>query len=150
MGSIRVVYDTNTIVSAYGFDGTPETAITIGFIDEVDIYVSKATLAEPDRVLQYDRLPFSEAEQAAIPAEFRDLTDATVLSPTVDLSVVDSDADDDRFVELAAAAAATNLVSGDEDLLALGTYNDTDICSPSAFVEMVPYDPSAGEGLGNG
>lgn len=149
MGTIRVVYDTNTIISAYGFDGTPEAAVTVGFTDGVSVYVSEATLAELGRVLQYDRLPFTDEDQESIPGEFRELTDATVLSPAIDLDLVDSDPDDDKFLELAAAADATHLVSGDEDLLALGSYNDTRILSSAAFVAAVPVEPPADDSLGD-
>lgn len=78
MGSIGIVYDTNTIISAYGFDNKPETAVEIGFHDEVAVYVSEETLNELRRVLQYERLELTETEQEEIPSECCELTGAEV------------------------------------------------------------------------
>lgn len=139
MGSIGVVYDTNTIISAYGFGGKPEAAIEIGVRDEVAVYVSEETLEELTRVLQYERLEFTETEQEEIPPEFCELTDAEVLSPTVDLNVVEDDPEDDKFVELAVEADAEYIVSGDRHLKALGEFDGIDVRPPAEFIDVAPF-----------
>ena len=141
MGSVGVVYDTNTIISAYGFDGKLETAIKIGFHDEVAVYVSEETLTELTRVLRYEHLKFTENEQEEIPSEFCELTDAETLSPTVDLNVVEDDPDDDKFVELAVEADAEYIVSGDDHLQDLDEFDGIDILSPAEFIDIVSFDP---------
>lgn len=141
MGSIRVVYDTNTLISAYGFGGKPEASVKIGFHDEVATYVSVETLNELTRVLQYEHLPFTETEQEKIPSEFCDLTDAEILSPTVDLTVVEDDPDDDKFIELAVEADAEYIVSGDTHLKDLGKFDGINILAPAEFINTVPFDP---------
>jgi predicted nucleic acid-binding protein len=44
------------------------------------------------------------------------------------------DADDDKFLHLAAAADAVALVTGDRDLLVLGEFAGIPILSPSRFL----------------
>jgi len=54
--------------------------------------------------------------------------------------VVDDDPDDDMVVECAVAGDADYIVSGDSHLQALDTYQDIDIVSPAAFLDIHEQD----------
>ena len=69
----------------------------------------------------------------------------TFLSELVELSIwhedagtasgVSRDADDDKFLALAVTGAADAIISGDRDLLELGTHEGIPILTPAQFLE---------------
>jgi predicted nucleic acid-binding protein len=63
MGTLGVVLDTNVLVSALGFGGPPLEVLLRTFDDEVRLLASEATLDELERVMHYDRLPFTATDR---------------------------------------------------------------------------------------
>lgn len=148
MGTFSVIYDTNTFISAYGWGRKPETAIKIGFYDRIDVYVSRPILDEYRRVLSYDRLPFSTAEQRTLVGEFRDLTNAIRRDVRISIQRVTDDPDDNRFLELAATADVDYIVTGDSHLEGIEyfesnieSHEGTDICNSTAFLNAIDMEP---------
>ncbi|TQQ81597.1 putative toxin-antitoxin system toxin component, PIN family [Halonotius roseus] len=133
MGSLRVVFDTNVLVSAIGFGGKPWDCLVLAFVGDVEMVTAEAAIAEFERVLGYDRLPFTEAEREQYPALIR--AEATVVDPDASIQVIDDDPDDDLFLEIALEAEVDYIVSGDPHLTDLGAFRDIDIVSPSEFLE---------------
>ena len=133
MGSLRVVFDTNVLVSAIGFGGKPWDCLVLAFVGDIEMVTAEAAIAELERVLGYDRLPFTEAEQDQYPALIR--AEATVVDPDESVQVIDDDPDDDLFLETALEAEADYIVSGDPHLTDLNMFRDIDIISPSDFLE---------------
>jgi len=133
MGSLRVVFDTNVLVSAIGFGGKPWDCLVLAFVGDVDMVTVEAAIAEFERVLGYDRLPFTEAEQEQYPALIR--AEATVVDPDASVQVIDDDPDDDLFLEIALESEADYIVSGDPHLTDLGAFRGVDIVSPSDFLD---------------
>ena len=133
MGSLRVVFDTNVLVSAIGFGGTPWDCLVLAFVGDVEMVTADAAIAEFERVLGYDRLPFTEAERDQYPALIR--AEATVVDPDESVQMIDDDPDDDLFLETALEAEADYIVSGDPHLTDLGVFRDINIISPSDFLE---------------
>jgi putative PIN family toxin of toxin-antitoxin system len=127
MGTVGVVLDTNVLVSALGFGGPPLDALLRTFDDDVRLLASEETLDELERVMTYDRLPFTDADRTQYSAILR--READVVRPDEVVEVV-RDSDDDKFLEVALAGDADYVVSGDRDLLALGSYRgDRHCCS---------------------
>lgn len=133
MGSLRVVFDTNVLVSAIGFGGKPWDCLVLAFVGDIEMVTAEAAIAEFERVLGYDRLPFTEAERDQYPALIR--AEATVVDPDESVQMIDDDPDDDLFLETALEAEADYIVSGDPHLTDLGVFRDIDIISPSDFLE---------------
>jgi putative PIN family toxin of toxin-antitoxin system len=132
MGPLRVVFDTNVLVSALGFGGTPLRALLATFEDDVQLLATEATLDELDRVMVYERLPISDAERQQFLLIIR--SEAELVETTPDLSVIDADPDDDAFLEGAIGGRAGYVGSGDEHLLALGSYRRGTGVTPATFV----------------
>lgn len=134
MGTVGVVFDTNVLVSALGFGGPPLDAVLRTFDDDVQLLASEATLGELERVMTYDRLPFTDADRVQCLAILR--READILEPetTVDAA---RDPDDDKFLAVAVDGKAEYLVSGDEDLLEIGTYDGIEIVTPDEFIASV-------------
>lgn len=81
----------------------------------------------------YDHLPFTDDEREQY---LRILAvEADLVTPERDIQVVDSDPDDDMFIECAIAGGASFLVSGDTHLLELGSFEDVAIVTPAKFLE---------------
>ncbi len=64
MGALGVVLDTNVMVSALGFGGPPLDLVFETFGEDVRLVASEETLGELKRVMQYERLSFTEADRA--------------------------------------------------------------------------------------
>jgi len=133
MGTVGVVHDTNVLVSALGFGGSPLDALLRTFEDDVRLLASEETLDELDRVMTYDRLPFTADDRTQSLAILR--READIVGPDESIDPV-RDPDDDKFLEVALAGGADYVVSGDRDLLDLGSYDGIDIVTPGEFLEI--------------
>jgi len=140
MGTLRVVFDTNVLVSALGFGGTPLEALLRAFGADVQLVVAPETLAELDRVMQYDRLPFTEGEREQYVRILRDEAELVTESP--DVAIVERDPEDDMFLACAVGGGCQYVVSGDDHLLALQSFRDIEIVSPASFLDRVDNVPT--------
>lgn len=135
MGTRRVVFDTNVLVSALGFGGTPLVALLRAFDNDVQLLASAETLTELDRVMRYDRLPFSEGERKQFLRVLR--AEAELVDARTEIDAVVRDPDDNIFLECAVDGRAQYLVSGDDHLLDLGSFRDVTVVSPATFLEAI-------------
>lgn len=135
MGTVTVVFDTNVLVSALGFGGTPLRAVLRAFDDDVQLVVSEATLTELERVMTYEHLPFSPADRHQYLSILR--TEGELITPEIELDVIDDDPDDNRFLECAVEADADYLVSGDKQhVQPIEEYRGIQIVSPREFLRL--------------
>ena len=119
MAAVRVVFDTNVVVSALLFGG-PATARLRGLWQQGACVplLSKATAAELLRVLAYPKFRLSAAEREELLGDYLPFAEIGVV-PDPPPEVPDCrDAFDLPFLHLAAVGDAT-LVTGDRDLLVL-------------------------------
>ncbi|MDF3009460.1 MAG: hypothetical protein K0S03_256 [Burkholderiales bacterium] len=118
---MRVVFDTNVLVSALAFPGGRGEEALRRIVDERDVLIlSKPIL---DELLGVLARKFSrDAEELAHTAVF--LTALAVMAkPTRRLRVVADDADN-RILECAVAGRADAIVTGDQALLGLREYRE--------------------------
>lgn len=131
---VRVVFDTNTVVSALLFS-TGELAWLCAAWQEGDIVpiVSRATVEELCRVLAYPKFQLTAAEQEELLGEY--LPYAQAVAVPADLSGLPQcrDPDDQKFIALAHSAKAEFLLTGDQDLLALKAQMACRIVEPDTF-----------------
>jgi len=132
MGTVAVVYDTNVLVSGIGFGGKPWDCLLLSFVGDAEMVTSEPALSEFERVLGYDRLPFTAEEQEVFPRLIRN--EATVIDPHVDVTEIEDDPDDDVFLECATAAGVEYLVSGNDHVLDVGNFRGTEVVSPDEFL----------------
>lgn len=129
----RVVFDTNVFISALGWDAKPEACLEQVLHGQAEGYISPAMLDELQRVMDYPRFKFTEDEKQSfleiILASFH------VVTPSVDVSVVADDPDDDMVLECAVAGDADYIVSGDSHLQDLDSVRSITILSPAAFLK---------------
>jgi putative PIN family toxin of toxin-antitoxin system len=120
-GALRVVLDTNVVLSALvfrgGAAGQARQAWQRGLVLPL---ASTATAQELVRVLAYPKFRLSQAEQHELLADYLPYAE-TVRIPQPPPTVPDCrDVLDVPFMHLAVAGRAQALVTGDHDLLALG------------------------------
>lgn len=135
MGTIRVVFDTNVLISALGWNQKPEECLQLALQNQVLGYTSPGIIDELTRVMEYPQFEFTEHETQTflqiILSEFR------LVDPDIDLEIIEDDPDDDKIIECAVAADADYIVSGDTHLLDLKQFRDIDIVPPAEFLERV-------------
>lgn len=129
---MRLVLDTNVLVSAIVFGGPPRDVLQTILTGTHRLVLSPAILDELRRVLTGSkfRYPVTAADQ--IDAELREV--AEIIEPEAHLSVVTADPEDNRVLECAVEGRADVIVSGDRDLLALGRYAEIPVFRPQEFL----------------
>jgi putative PIN family toxin of toxin-antitoxin system len=135
MKRLRVVLDTNVLISALLFDGPPRQILRMIIAGSIDCSLSPAILDELRDVLQRPKFGFSSRQAAAVVEELCSFCE--IVDPVIRISVVKADPDDDRVIECAVQAKASVIVSGDAHLLGLGTHKGTRILSPADFLSTV-------------
>lgn len=132
-----LVLDTNVVVSAQIFGGTPRILIAEALKRGHILATCAEILAETEEVFQRKRIT-QAVKKAGIPtpsilayARITSLFTPIPIPPTV------SDPDDDVILGCALAAKADMVVSGDLDLLDLGNYESIPILTVSAAIQKI-------------
>jgi putative PIN family toxin of toxin-antitoxin system len=133
---IRVVIDTNVLVSGLLFGGQPGKLRDLWVSGQLVPLVSKETFEELSKVLTYPKFRLSPAEIKLI-IEEELLPYAQVVGVTGDATGTCRDSDDDKFLSVAVSGRASYLVTGDQDLLVLQAFGNTQIVTVSDFLGLL-------------
>jgi putative PIN family toxin of toxin-antitoxin system len=128
----RVVLDSNVLISAILFGGSPGRVLDLVITGAVRCGISPPILDEVREVLQRSKFGFTAEQALVIVEELHGL--CQLVEPTLRVRAVLSDPDDDMVLECAQAAKADTIVSGDRDLLNLVCYQGIRILSPAAYL----------------
>ena len=132
---MRVVLDTNILISAFVFPGgTPEAVYRAALEGRVELVTSPPLLAELGGVLS---TKFGWDPSMAEEAVAQIVRVGIVVRPTEELPVIVDDPDDDRVLEAAVTGDAEVIVSGDRHLLKLGTWRGIRIERAAAFLSRL-------------
>ena len=132
---IRIVFDTNVIVSAILFAGSmPRRAIELA-LTKGTILISTALYEEMNRVIVQDR--FDRYVSRRQREGFLDL----LIRESEHIEITESiqvcrDPKDDRVLELAVCGNAAYIVTGDADLLVLNPFRRIGVLRPADFLEL--------------
>ena len=132
---MRVVLDTNVIVSGLNFPGNERLVLELALRGRFELCLSPFILEEVAGVLGRK---FDWTEERSAQA-LRALGDgATVIEPRQLPEVIGGGHADNRILECAAAASADYLVTGDRrHLLPLGEHRDTRIVNAPRFLSAL-------------
>jgi hypothetical protein len=130
---LRVVLDTNILISALIFTGVLSKIVNLWKHGSVVPVLTKETFNEFREVLNYPKLSLTKTEINLI-LEEEILPYFEVVKVARSVKEVCRDRQDDKFISCAIAARADYIVSGDEDLLVLKKYGQTKIISASEFL----------------
>jgi uncharacterized protein len=132
---VRIVADTNVLVSALIFPGgAPEAVYRLALEGRIELVSSRPLLAELGRVLtekfgwEPDRAEEAVAELIRV---------AEIVQPQHPIAEIEADPADDRVLEAAAEGNADAIVSGDRHLLALRSWRGIAIETPATILDSL-------------
>jgi uncharacterized protein len=131
---IGVTADTNIYISALVFGGVPLQLITAARHRMIRFDISEPLLDETTRVLR-DKFLWSEdmLERAAN----RLFRCTSLVRATETIDAVPEDPDDNRVLECAVTAGSQYVVTGDSDLLRLGSFRTIRILRVADFLALI-------------
>ncbi|MBI4432988.1 MAG: putative toxin-antitoxin system toxin component, PIN family [Candidatus Omnitrophica bacterium] len=132
---MRVVLDTNVLVSGIFFHGTPGKIIDAWLNEVFAIFASPSILDEYARVL----LELGHDKKETFVFEWMDiLIGLCHMVPDSSKSVSYSrDPHDDKFIDCAIGAKANYLITGDKDLIETGGKVPFKILTPAQFLHIL-------------
>lgn len=134
----EVTADTNIYISGLIFTGPPRQFLREAEAGRFRLAISDALLAELRRIL---RAKFAWSEENVAETVTQLLGCAVRVEPIERLDVIQHDPDDNRVLECAVAAGSRFIVTGDGDLLRLGSYAGIRILKVADFLELIQGPP---------
>ncbi len=137
---LRVVLDTNILVSAIVSDGKPRELFRKGISKQFCIVTSDLLLRELATVLRRPKFKIDEDEIHRIILAF--MQAAEVVEVVSKFNLVEEDPKDDMIVETAYDGKADFIVSGDSHLLVLNSFRGIKIVSAKQMLTFLEEKPS--------
>ena len=131
---MRVVLDTNVLVSALLWDGNEQDVLNLCCSGELRSVTSLMILSELSRVLR-DKFKRSEDEVLDYIHEIEMVSE--LFLPTGTMTRVQSDPDDDIVLETALVGDADVIITGDSHLLALKGFMEVEIQNSREFLKSM-------------
>jgi putative PIN family toxin of toxin-antitoxin system len=134
---VRVVIDTNVVVSALLFGGIPGQLIPLWKTGTIKPLASAAVMDEYIRVMTYPKFKLSEDEiHYLLHFEILPYFDAITVGSS-SYPIIDKDPSDDKFILCAVGGRASVIISGDRHLLAQKKYKKIEILTPERFLKTL-------------
>jgi putative PIN family toxin of toxin-antitoxin system len=128
---MRVVLDTNVLISALFWGGQPRRLVDLAIAGRIQAITSPELLGELERVLAED----FEVPQDKVEFVLRDvLSYAEITVPLEEIEAPVRDPGDTKVIACAVSGRADCIVTGDRDLLALGEAHGVAVLSVRAFL----------------
>ncbi len=136
---MRVTADTNVIISGLFWRGNRRAVLDAARDGIIDLFTSETLLDELRDVLDRDRFA---GRVTAIGATVDQLVDgiaalATVVDTVAIVPIISRDPDDDHVLACAMSAECEIIVSGDDDLLSLESYQGIRIMNAPEFLKLL-------------
>ena len=132
---MRAVLDTNVVMSAFFFGGTPLKIVRSAFSRKIELVASKAVLSEYREVAErlHEQFPSVNYRRPLSILESK----LTMVRPAALGEAVCRDPDDDDIIACALGGKAKVNCSGDGDLLALNGFRGLEVMKPSVFCQKM-------------
>ncbi len=136
---MKVVVDTNVVISGVFFGGNPGRVLEAWRDGDVDLVVSPEVLQEYRRVGERLEEKFPGVSLAPFLALV--VANATIVESDPLPSPVSRDPNDDPFIACALAGGCDAIISGDRHLLELGGYEGIEMLTPRQLLDRIPEEP---------
>ncbi len=133
-GSLRVVFDTNILVSGHFWKGPPYRCLLAVEAGLATLILSDPILSEFRETLT-GKFGLSKSDVDPIVQQWA--TRAMLAAIEGQSGWVSEDADDDKFIETAIVGGAAIIVSGDHHLLGLGSVQGIEILTARQFLDRL-------------
>lgn len=133
---LRVVIDTNVLVSALLFGGTPGKLIPLWKNGHIRPFASKAIIQEYLRVFAYPKFELTENEITYLLYQ-EILPYLEIIDVASGKTFVSNDPSDDKFVLCAFKANADIIISGDTHLLSLKKIENIQVVTPAQCLDLL-------------
>ena len=132
---MRAVLDTNVVMSAFFFGGTPLKIVRSAFSRKIELVASKAVLSEYREVAErlHEQFPSVNYRRPLSILESK----LTMVRPAALGEAVCRDPDDDDIIACALGGRAMVKCSGDGDVLALNGFRGLEVMKPSVFCQKM-------------
>jgi len=130
---MRIVLDTNVLISGIFFGGPPSEILRFWRQSEIKIILSSPILSEYQRVAEKLSAKYPSVDIEPIIrlfAIFGEFVDTKGISETIC-----EDQDDNKFIECAIASQCKLIISGDKHLLSISGYKGIVVLKPRKFVD---------------
>jgi len=131
---VRIVLDTNVLISGIFFNGPPARILDAWAADRVRFVASPKILEEYQRVAVELGRKYPQIQVQPVLAVLTTTCEICLAGPLPEQ--VCSDANDDKFLACALSAGVSTVVSGDKALLAVSGFQGIEVVKPKVFVEM--------------
>ena len=134
---IKIVLDTNIIISAFGWRGNEYNILQKVMNKELLLVLSPEILDEYKRILLLQRLEFQEDEVEEFISALLEVAELIYPIYNKQSSIAIRDKDDIKFIICAIESKADYIITGDNDLLVIDKYNSIQIISSKNFLETL-------------
>jgi putative PIN family toxin of toxin-antitoxin system len=131
---MKVVLDTNIIISALFWEGNEKKVLDKCRAKELEMITSPEILDEVDGVLE---MKFEYPDDKRVEFLRNLLRISKLVFPDVEIDAVSDDTMDNRILECAVSGCADYIISGDHHLTDLGEYESIKILKASEFLKIL-------------
>lgn len=136
MGQKKVIIDTNVLISALGWGGTPYKVVDLGFSGAFRWLISRPIFHELLTTLDYAKLDFiNKKNKESFVSAVYEIAEFIEIGKKFKLHFVDPD--DVMILECALEADVDYIVTGNKHLLELETIGRAKIITPSKFLTAI-------------
>ena len=139
----RITCDSNIYISALNFGGKPLEILELARTGRLVNAISNAIITETSRVL-YAKFYWSAEDIHDAIHQLLNFSNYVHAEYTLD--VVSRDPEDNRVLECAVAAKSDVVITGDLDLLMLGSFGAIQIVSPAQYLKAIQEIDGGGTG----
>ena len=132
---LKVVLDTNTLVSATITPGKEFQLLRLGHKGKIKIFISPEILGEFAGVISREKFGFSKQQQEQAIKQIMSI--AALIEPLIRVNAIKDDPADNKILECAEAGKVDYIVSGDNHLLKLKQYLWIKIVASSDILEKL-------------
>ena len=128
---MKIVIDTNVLISAMYFGGNPRKLVRLLLKDAFDAFANEGIVTE--YIESTDEFMEKYEDKLADIALPDIISKMKQIEPVADVHVC-RDPDDDKFIGCALDSKSKYIVSGDKDLLSLGSHENVEIVTVADFL----------------
>ena len=134
----NIVIDTNVLISALLFSGTPNKVFDAVIDDKYELFLSHDILNEFLHVLSRPKFQLSPSQITEFYEEIIHITN--IVYPQKQYQLVKEDPDDDILFDCALEANAHFIITGNKHVLKIKKFMDVEVLTPKQFIELSEAD----------